>query len=490
MAGCSGRRWLDLVVEPRPVYPSGCVDEYDLVIVGGGAAGSEAAFSVADGGRHRILLVESSHFGGTCTNHGCVPTKALVRSARLAHSARIAGSFGVRVGAGGAGSGSVGSVSVSVDWPAVIGRAYAVRDHMLRFGAQPFLDAGVEVRYPATAVLTGPRRVAVDGVEVSAAAVLLAGGLEPAVPPVPGLREAGYLDNEGALSLTSLPARLAVIGSGPIGSEFAQIFARFGVSVTVLEVAPRMLPPEEPESSAALAAAFAEEGIRVLTGVEIASVARAADGSRSISLADGSTIVADEILVATGRSLNGAALGLDAVGIEWSRKGIVVDSTLRTSVPWAWAAGDVVAGAPLFTHVASEMGQVAARNALGHAGDSVDLGIVPRVTFTDPEVASVGVTEAAARAAGRTLRVGFAALADAEKAQIDGQKFGHVKVVADAASGELLGCAIVAETAGDMIHEAVAMMAGRVPVGTVARAMHAYPTLSELMRSALSEAAG
>lgn len=472
------------------------MDSYDLVIVGGGAAGSEAAFAVADGGRHRILLVESSHFGGTCTNHGCVPTKALVRSARVAHSARTAASFGISVGPGrGAGSGSVpgsGSVSgsVSVDWPAVIGRAYAVRDHMLRFGAEPFREAGVEVRYPATAVLTAPQRVAVDGVEVSAAAVLLAAGLEPAVPPLPGLREAGFLDNEGALSLSSLPGRLAVIGSGPIGSEFAQIFARFGVSVTVLEVAARMLPPEEPESSAALAAAFAEEGIRVLTGVKITSVSRAPDGSRSIALADGSSVQVDEILVATGRSLNGAALGLDAVGIEWSPKGIVADSHLRSSVPWAWAAGDVVAGAPLFTHVASFMGQVAARNALGHAGGSIDLGIVPRVTFTDPEVASVGVTEAAAREAGRSLRVGFAPLADAEKAQIDGQRFGHVKVVADAASGELLGCAIVAETAGDMIHEAVAMMAGRVPVGTVARTLHAYPTLSELMRSALSEAAG
>jgi len=452
------------------------VTTYDLVIVGGGAAGSEAALSVADGGRHRILLAEAEHFGGTCTNHGCVPTKALVRAARVAHTVRTADRYGVYAD------------EPRVEWSEVIARAYAIRDYMLRFGVKPFHEAGVDVRYPARAVLTGERTLEVDGQPVEAQAVLLASGLDPAVPPVPGLREAGFLDNEGALSLRELPRRLAVIGSGPIGSEFAQVFARFGVHVTVVELLDRMLPPEEPESGQAVRDAFEAEGIVVRVGTRLERVERAGS-ARRLHFAEGPALEVDEVLVATGRSLDAAALGLDAAGIAWTPRGIQVDEHLRTSQPWAWAAGDVIGGA-LFTYVATELGKIAAANALHGAGELADLRVVPRVTFTDPEVASVGLTERQARDAGHEVRVGFAEVAGAEKAQIDGQIYGHVKAVADAETGQLLGCHIVAETAGDMIHEAVAIMAGRLPVRVVAQAMHAYPTLSELMRTALGQAAG
>jgi pyruvate/2-oxoglutarate dehydrogenase complex dihydrolipoamide dehydrogenase (E3) component len=210
--------------------------------------------------------------------------------------------------------------------------------------------------------------------------------------------------------------------------------------------------------------------------------------TRRLHLDGGEVIETDEILIAVGRSLDGEGLGLDAAGVEWTPKGVPVDDRLRTSQPWVWAAGDVVGG-PLFTHVASLMGQVAARNALHGADEVLDMRVLPRVTFTDPEVASVGMTQEQARQAGCDVRIGFASLVDAEKAQIDGQRHGHVKVIADAGSGELLGCHVVAETAGDMVHEAVAIMAGHVPVGAVAAVMHAYPTLSELTRSALDEAA-
>ncbi len=387
-----------------------------------------------------------------------------------------AGEFGIRV------------PQPVLEWPTAIGRAYQVRDHMLRYGTGPFEEAGVDVRYPCTAVFTGEHTLDLGGEPVTASAVIIATGLEPVVPPVPGLRECGYLDNEAALDLRELPRRMAVVGSGPIGCEFAQIFSRFGVQVTVVEVADRILPPEEPESSEAVLAAFAAEGIAVRTGVKMTRVERAGP-VRRLHFESGAPLEVEEVLVAVGRSLDGGPLGLDAAGIEWSAKGVKVDSGLRTSQPWVWAAGDVVGG-PLFTHVASTMGPLAAGNALLGRTDEVDLRVVPRVTFTDPEVASVGLTEAEARQAGHEVRVGFAALRDAEKAEIDGLQFGHVKVVADARSGEMLGCHIVAETAGDMIHEAVAMMAGRIPVGIVARTMHAYPTLSELTRSALYEAAG
>jgi pyruvate/2-oxoglutarate dehydrogenase complex dihydrolipoamide dehydrogenase (E3) component len=450
---------------------------YDLVIVGGGAAGSEAALTVADGGKSRILLAEAHHFGGTCTNHGCVPTKALVRTAKLLHLIRGAGRYGIKVGA------------PELEWRRAIGRAFQVRDHMLRFGANPFKNAGVEVRFPCEARLIGERKLLIGGSdEIEARSVLIAAGLAPVVPPLPGLREAGYVDNEGILELKELPNRLAVIGSGPVGSEFAQIFSRFGVQVTLVELGARILPSEEPETSAAVRAAFEAEGIEVRTGIKMTRV-EAVDGVKRIYFESNASIEVDEILVAVGRSLDGKVLGLHAAGIEWSPRGIKVNDHLRTSRPWAWAAGDVVGG-PLFTHVASEMGQVAARNALRGTAERMDLRVVPRVTFTDPEVASVGVTEAAAKKGGRKVRVGFARLVDAEKAQIDGLEHGHVKCIADAKTGELLGCHIVSENAGEMIHEAVAMMAARTPIKVVAKAMHAYPTLSDLMRSALNSAAG
>jgi pyruvate/2-oxoglutarate dehydrogenase complex dihydrolipoamide dehydrogenase (E3) component len=450
---------------------------YDLVIIGGGAAGSEAAMTVADGGKSKILLAESTHFGGTCTNHGCVPTKALVRTARLIHLIRDAHRYGINVGA------------PEVEWRRAIGRAYQVRDHMLRGGSNPFKKVGVEVRFPCQALLIGEHKLLIGGSdEVEARSVLIAAGLEPVVPPVPGLREAGYVDNEGILDLKELPSRLGIVGSGPIGAEFAQILARFGVQVTLIELGPRILSGEEPETSAAIRKVLESEGIEVRTGIKMTRVEHS-DGVKRIFFESGASIEVDEILVAVGRSLNGNALGLHTAGIEWSARGIKVNEHLRTTQPWAWAAGDVVGG-PLFTHVASEMGQVAARNAMKRGTERMDLRVVPRVTFTDPEVASVGLTEAAAKKGGRKIRTGFVKLADAEKAQIDGIEHGHVKCVADAKTGELLGCHIVAEHAGDIIHEAVAMMAARTPVRVVAKAMHAYPTLSELMRSALQEAAG
>jgi pyruvate/2-oxoglutarate dehydrogenase complex dihydrolipoamide dehydrogenase (E3) component len=433
--------------------------------------------TVADGGKTKILLAEAKHFGGTCTNHGCVPTKALVRTARLLHLIRDADRFGIKVGA------------PELEWRRAIGRAFQVRDHMLRFGSNPFKKAGVEVRFPCQAMLVGERRLLIGGTEeIEARSVLIAAGLEPLVPPVPGLREAGYLDNEGILELKDLPNRLAVVGSGPIGSEFAQIFSRFGVQVTLIEQGPRILSAEEPETSAAIRAVLEAEGIEVRTHIKMTGV-EAIEGVKRIIFESGASVEVDEILVAAGRSLDGKALGLHTAGIEWSGRGIKVNEHLRTSKPWAWAAGDVVGG-PLFTHVASEMGQVAARNAMKRKPQRLDLRVVPRVTFTDPEVASVGLTEAAAKRGGRKVRAGVARLVDAEKAQIDGIERGHVKCVADTRTGELLGCHIVSENAGDMIHEAVAMMASRTPVKIVANTMHAYPTLSELMRTALSGAAG
>lgn len=464
-------------------------DRFDVAILGAGSAGSEAAFTIAGlpgwkgaigpGRRRRVLLVEQRHLGGTCTNEGCVPTKALVRAARVLHLARSGAGLGLKITAAG------------FDWRAVTDRMGRVRDQMLRFGTAPFLEQGLEVRFPAAAHLAGSGRVVVDGEEVEADAILLATGLRPAVPPIPGLAEAGFLDNETALALPALPRRLAVLGGGPIGCEFAQVFARFGVQVTVVEALDGLLTTEEPEAGATLAEAFGDENISVRTSARVTSVTSPAipGAPKRLCFESGPDLEVDELLVATGRTLDGAALGLDAAGVEWTPKGVTVNDRLETTAEGVWAAGDVVGG-PLFTHVASEMGQVAGRNAALGGSDAIDLRVLPRVTFTDPEVASVGITEADARRSGREVRVGLARLAEAEKAQIDGIQFGYVKAVADARTAELLGCSIAAEEAGSMIHEAVALMAGHLSAGLGATTMHAYPTLSELMRSALAEAAG
>ncbi|MGH7904944.1 MAG: dihydrolipoyl dehydrogenase family protein, partial [Candidatus Dormibacteraceae bacterium] len=318
-------------------------DRYDVVIVGAGAAGSEAAFAIAGlpgwsgaigpGKSRRVLLVESSHLGGTCTNEGCVPTKALVRAARVLHLARSSADLGLRIG------------SVSFDWGAVTSRMREVRDHQLRFGTAPFEEAGIEVRFPARATFAGPRSISVDGDLVEARSVVIAVGLRPAVPPIPGLAEAGCLDNESALDLRALPRSLAVLGGGPIGCEFAQIFARFGVEVTVVEALERLLPPEEPESSAELLKAFSAEGISTRLGAKVAAVSGSGPGRpKRLTFESGPELEVDEILVAAGRQLDGAALGLDPAGIRWSRKGIEADRSLRASADWAFVAGDVAGG--------------------------------------------------------------------------------------------------------------------------------------------------
>src|ERR1700694_982437 len=322
--------------------------------MGGGAAGSEAAFSVADGGRTSILLVEAHHFGGTCTNHGCVPTKALVQAARVAQAMRTANQFGLV------------AVEPRFEWSDLLGRAYRIRDHMLREGTAPFTRAGVDVEFPAQAMLVGEHRLEVGGQAVEAGAVVLATGLEPDIPPIPGLAEAGYRDNVSALELSELPRRMAVLGAGPIGCEFAQVFARFGVRVTIIEAGDQLLPPEEPKSGAAIRAAFEAEGIEVRVGSRVTGVVRSGSG-RTLEFESGSPLEVDSILVAVGRCLDGAWHGLDAAGIEWDRKGVKVDRHLKTNRPWAYAAGDVTGGL-LFTHTASTMGPIAARNALAGGG--------------------------------------------------------------------------------------------------------------------------
>ncbi|MGZ5351620.1 MAG: dihydrolipoyl dehydrogenase family protein [Actinomycetota bacterium] len=451
------------------------MERVDVFVIGGGGTGSEVAFRLGRGSGLRVALAERDRLGGECNHYGCVPTKVMLRSAKIANLARDAGRFGVTV------------PSVDVDLRAVQRRAREVVAAQSNEGALPFERVGITVHLQE-ARLVGEHRVELaDGTQVEAGRVVLATGSEPTMPPIPGLADGPVWTNREAIWAPDRPPEsLAVIGTGAIGIEFAQIYARFGSRVTALEVLPTILPAEDEEAAAALVPALEDEGISLLAGARIERATH--DGSGwELGLAGGETVAARELLVAAGRRPVFDGHDLDAAGVELDAGGRpVLTETLRTTADSVWAAGDAT-GELLFTHVGSYEAELVVDDILGSPRPR-DYRVVPRVTFCDPEVASVGLTEARARELGADVRTAVVRIEDNERSHIDGRPFGLVKLVADQA-GTLLGGHIVGEEAGAMIHEVVAVMAGRVPAGTVGDAIHAYPTLSESVRGAFGQLA-
>jgi pyruvate/2-oxoglutarate dehydrogenase complex dihydrolipoamide dehydrogenase (E3) component len=451
------------------------MERFDVFVIGGGGTGSEIAFALAERSGLRVAIAERDRLGGECNHYGCVPTKVMLGSARLAARARDASRFGLRI------------PTVEVDLPAIMRRARDVIDAQSGEGKKPFLEAGVRV-FLQEARLVGERSIELaDGTRVEAERVVLATGTEATAPPVPGLAEGPYWTNREAIwEPEAPPASLAVIGTGAIGIEFAQIYARFGTRVTVIEVAPRILPMEDEEAAEAIAPAVEEDGIRLLAGATIERADH--DGAGwTLGLEGGETISAEHVLVAAGRRPVLGVHALNAVGVELDDGRPVLTPTLRTTAPNVWAAGDAT-GELLFTHVGTYEAELVVDDILGHPR-ARDYRVVPRVTFCDPEVASVGLTEREARDAGHDVRTAVSRMRDNERAAIDGRALGIVKLVADARTGELLGGHIVGEDAGAMIHEVVAAMAGRVAVAALGEAVHAYPTLSESVKDAFARLA-
>ena len=449
----------------------------DVFVIGGGGTGSEVAYRL---GRTRpdlrVALAERDRLGGECTNDGCVPTKVMLRSARIAQTARDAERFGVRI------------PTVEIDFAAVRERVRAVINHQTREGPRPFERLGITVHLQE-ARLAGDRRVELaDGTEVDAKHVVLATGTAPTVPPVPGLADGPYWTNKEAIWKPDAPPdSLAVVGAGAVGIEFAQIYSRFGTRVTVLEVLPQILPNEDREAAAALAPVLEGEGVRLLPDTTLERAEH--DGRRwTLTPSGGGAIEADEVLVAAGRRPVFDVHDLDAAGIELDDAGRpVLTDTLRTTAPNVWVAGDGT-GELLFTHVGSYEAGIVVDDILGTPRPR-DYRVVPRVTFCDPEVASVGLTELAAAEAGHEVRTATVPLSENERSLIDGRPEGLVKLVADARTGELLGGHIVGEEAGAMIHEVVAAMAGKLTPATVGGAIHAYPTFSESVQGAFVQLA-
>jgi pyruvate/2-oxoglutarate dehydrogenase complex dihydrolipoamide dehydrogenase (E3) component len=450
------------------------MERFDVFIVGGGGTGSEIAFALAREGGLRVGIAERDKLGGECNHYGCVPTKVMLRSAQLASGARDADRFGVRI------------PSVEVDLLAVRQRIRDVIEASSGEGPEPFRRVGVEV-FLQEARLIGPRKLELaDGTSIEADRIVLTTGTDAMIPPVSGLAEGPFWTNKEAIwKPDAPPASLAIVGAGAIGIEFAQIYARFGSAVTVIETASQILPNEDEEVAASVVPALEADGIELITETKLERADHGSDGWR-LQLAGGTELRADEVLVATGRKPVFDGHDLDAAGIELDDDGRpVLDEHLRTTAPDIWAAGDAT-GELLFTHVGTYEADLVVDELMGRARTR-DYRVVPRVTFCEPEVASVGLTEAQAREEQFDVRVGRSQIADSERAVIDGRSIGLVKVVTDA-DGQILGGHVVATEGGAMIHEIAAMMAGRVPAAVVGDAIHAYPTLSETVKAAMLDA--
>ena len=445
-------------------------EHVDVVVVGLGPGGESAATQLARAGLS-VVGVDRRLVGGECPYYGCIPSKMMVRAADVLAEARRVPDF-------------AGQSTVGPDWAPVHARIRdeATTDWDDQIAVDRLVDAGVTfVR--GSARLTGPREVEVDGTTYAAATgVVLNTGTEPSAPPIQGLADTPYWTNRDAVRAETLPASLIVIGGGAIGAEMAQAFARFGVQVSVLEVADRILAPEEPESSRLLADVFARDGIQVLTGATIASVAHA-DGRFSVDV-DGQLLQADKLLVAAGRRPNLGDLGLEHVGLDPSARAVEVDERMRAG-DGVWAIGDIT-GKGAFTHMSMYQAAIAVRDILGQPGPAASYHAVPRVTFTDPEVGSVGMTEQQARDAGLNVRVGLTDLASSTRGWI-AKSEGLIKLVEDADRGVLVGATSVGPAGGEVLSMLTTAVHAEVPTETLRSMIYAYPTFHRAVEAALGD---
>lgn len=457
------------------VHPRGWVNPepgglYDLVVMGGGTAGLVSAIGAAGLGA-RVALVERGLLGGDCLNTGCVPSKALLRSARAIGEIGRAAALGVRVG------------SIEPDFATAMRRMRQRRaDISAHDSARRVQQAGVALFF-GEGRLTSDRTIAVDGCTLTFRRAVIATGSRPSAPTVAGLDQIPYLTNETIFSLTKLPRRLLVIGAGPVGCELAQAFACFGAAVTVFDVAPRVLPKEDPDASAIVHRRLIEDGVTFHLGVKVIKASPENDHVtlQYESAARVGEAAGDCLLVAAGRAPNIEALGLDAAGVATSDQGVIVNDRLQTSNHRIFAAGDVCSRFQ-FTHAADAMARVVIQNALFHGRRRASSLVIPWCTYTNPEVAHVGMTASEAREKARRVDTITVPLSDVDRAIVDEEREGFVRVHHD--RGRLLGCTIVAAHAGEMIAEPTFAITHGGTLRGLAMTIHPYPTQTEALRTA------
>jgi len=447
--------------------------EHDVVVIGGGAAGLTAAGIAASFGA-KTVLVDRASLGGDCTWTGCVPSKVLLKAAKVAHETRHGSRYGLADGAAG------------VDSRQVLAHVRAVRQGVYEHAdAPPIFEAmGIAVRKgrarfadPHTLVITDE---AGAQERVRARYFFIATGARPRVPEVEGLDAVGYLTSESVFELEELPRRILVLGAGPIGTELAQGFVRLGVEVTVVHDGPKILPKDDPELTAMLRDVLAAEGVRYHPSSRLSRVAREAGGA-ILAVVEGENgaqheVLVDAILVAAGRTPNIEDLDLPRAGVAFSASGITVDARCRTSAAHVYACGDVT-GRYAFTHMAEHMAKVATTHALLRIPAKIDAANVSWCTFTDPELAQVGRSEAELRASGAAFEVYRFPYHKLDRAIVDGTPVGLVKVLATRATGKILGASLLGAGAGDLACELALAMRNGVSLRQIADTIHPYPTL-------------
>lgn len=453
-------------VNPEPA------GRYNLVVLGAGTAGLICAAGAAGLGA-KVALIERNLMGGDCLNTGCVPSKALIRAARAVHNAGTAEKFGV-----------LGSNAISLDFKATMQRMRELRaDISQHDSATRFRDdLGVDV-FIGEGRFSGPDSIEVDAKTLRFKKAAICTGARASAPPISGLSEAGYLTNETVFSLTELPPHLAVIGAGPIGCELAQTFSRFGSKVTLIELSTTILGREDRDAAAILQTAFIREGIDLQLGVKILRIEKQ-DNTKVVYLErDGQQIeiATDKILVGVGRTPNTEGLGLQTAGVMFDTNGVKVNDRLQTSNPAVYAAGDICS-AHKFTHLADAQARILLANALFKGRQKSSDLIVPWCTYTDPEIAHVGMYEQDAEAVGISVTTLTIPLAEVYRAVLDGETEGFARVHLQKGTDRILGATIVARHAGEMINEFSLAITNKLGLGAIARTIHPYPTQAEAIK--------
>ncbi len=452
---------------PTPTQP------YHLVVIGAGTAGLVTAAGAAGLGA-RVALIERELMGGDCLNVGCVPSKGIISAARVAANAKKANNFGINV------------PQVDVDFAAVMQRMRKLRAGISHNdSAARFRDLGIDV-YFGQASFTDSSTVDVDGTKLNFKKAVIASGARAAAPPINGLNDVDYLTNESVFSLTELPARLGVVGAGPIGCEMAQSFAQLGSEVLLVESGQGIMPREDRDAAAIVRESMASDGVKFLGGgfdLELRNEGgiRMAVNKNGINYDE----PVDKLLIAVGRAPNVENLGLETVGVEYDKRGVKVNDNLLTTNPNIYAAGDVCSKFQ-FTHTADFQARIVIQNALFAVGPfgkkkASDL-VIPWATFTSPEIAHVGMYEEDAKEAGIEIDTYVQPFDDVDRAILEGKDEGFVKVFTKKGTDKIVGATIVAENAGDMISELTVAITGGLGLSKIGSAIHPYPTQAEAIR--------
>jgi pyruvate/2-oxoglutarate dehydrogenase complex dihydrolipoamide dehydrogenase (E3) component len=467
------RRLLSNAHPPDWVNPEPA-GRYNLIVIGAGAGGLVSSIGAATLGA-KVALIERNLLGGDCLNVGCVPSKALIRSARAYADVRDAGEFGIRVDG-----------PFAADFPAVMERMRRLRaDISPADGVGRLRAAGVDV-FLGTGRFTGPETIEVAGKTLCFSRAIIATGGRPAIPAIPGLAEAEYLSNETVFGLTELPRRLAVLGAGPVGCELSQAFARFGAEVHLIQKGQQILPREDADAAEIVRKAMERDGVRMRCGSEVTGV-RLGDGDKVLTIArEGAReeLRVDAILVAAGRHPNVEGLGLEAADVRYEAKsGVTVDDRMRTSNRRVYGVGDVCFPYH-FTHASDATARLAIRNALFFGRASAKSLVIPWCTYTDPEVAHVGLNEREAAAKGIAAEVIRLPLSEVDRAILDGEIQGFLTVLVRKRSDKVLGATLVAGHAGELISQITLAMTAGMGLKAIADTIYPYPTQAEVIRRA------